>query len=178
MTSDSPDAARPRFPATLAPPAYYSGLEDRLRKTLLPVLEPYLTAPASASSGLRILELASGTGAHSVLFLRTCPDSIASVQPTECDLYGVRTIDETVHRAEGEGKGPESLQRGKLRPAKKLDILDEADWEQLARPEQAERPGANAGPLYDLVFGSNFLHMVPLSVAQIRKSLDEPTLTA
>ncbi|GAA5986260.1 hypothetical protein JCM10908_006480 [Rhodotorula pacifica] len=145
--------AGPRFPSTLAPPAYYNGLEDRLRKTLLPVLEPYFTASAEPSDRpLRVLELASGTGSHSILFASSYADQIESIRPTECDDYGRERIDETVAAA-GRSEGRRGVTE-KIKRARRLDVMDGQDWQALAG--STERSGA-----YNLVFGSNFLHMIP-----------------
>lgn len=145
----------PRFPSTLAPPAYYNGLEDRLRNTLLPVLAPYFT---EAQSPLRILELASGTGSHSILFAQTYGDKIESIQPTECDEYGRERIDNSVAaaaRACQEGNDGPLFAVDKIKRAKRLDIMDAQDWEAIAAASTEPHDG------YNLVFGSNFLHMIP-----------------
>lgn len=136
-----------------------SGLEDRLRGTLLPVLEPYFSPAAAAApptAPLRILELASGTGSHSILLAKTYPDRIESIQPTECDEYGRDRIDRAVSSATGP-----STERGdgasKVKRARRLDVMNDQDWQALATSESGAEPRA-----YDIVFGSNFLHMIPL----------------
>ncbi|GAA5867143.1 hypothetical protein JCM3774_004408 [Rhodotorula dairenensis] len=150
----------PRFPSTLAPPAYYNGLEDRLRQTLLPVLEPYFS---SAPSPLRILELASGTGSHSILLAATYGDRIESVQPTECDEYGRERIDRAVTDATtGQNTQQGGQGESKVKRAKRLDVMNGQDWKALATSAAAAAAaGEEAGDEYDLVFGSNFLHMIP-----------------
>lgn len=79
-----------------------------------------------------------------------------TVQPTECDDYGCRAIDEM---SEKEGV---RVQEGKeggggVRMAKRLDVLDDGDWERLSESLEG------ADERYDLVVGSNFLHMIPCS---------------
>lgn len=74
------------------------------------------------------------------------------MQPTECDAFGVRRIDETTAR---DGT------TDRVRRACKLDVMNDADWSALAQRLGEEK---EAGRRYDLVFGSNFMHMVPLCV--------------
>ncbi|BGO93731.1 hypothetical protein NBRC10512_006612 [Rhodotorula toruloides] len=150
VPADSADA--PRFPSTLAPDAYYEGLVDRLRTALLPTLDPFFSSLYSSSSPL-VLELASGNGTHAALFTRTYPS--LSIQPTECDSFGVKRIDQTVAREGAE----------RVRAAVKVDVMSEGDWEGLGRKLREEE---GEGKRYDLVFGSNFLHMVPFPDAPQR----------
>lgn len=200
MTDATPAPTKgngPRFPSTLAPPAYYngapkmshpllasreesahaapvccryiatllvlSGLEDRLRQTLLPVLTPYFTEAQSVP--LRILEVASGTGSHSILFARTYGDHIELIQPTECDEYGTERINKSVAAAAAARESQDGQDRSlvadnKIKGAKRLDVMNSQDWEAV---------GTSGGPQggYNLVFGSNFLHMIPLSVLAV-----------
>ncbi|TKA53703.1 hypothetical protein B0A53_03745 [Rhodotorula sp. CCFEE 5036] len=160
MTDATPATTKgngPRFPSTLAPPAYYNGLEDRLRQTLLPVLAPYFTDAQSAP--LRILEIASGTGSHAILFAQTYGDHIKLIQPTECDEYGRERIDKTVAaaaaaRAKQDGQDRPLIADDKIKGAKRLDVMNSQDWEAVGT--SGEPHGG-----YNLVFGSNFLHMIP-----------------
>ncbi|GAA6031562.1 hypothetical protein JCM8097_006521 [Rhodosporidiobolus ruineniae] len=150
----SEEALQPRFPSTLAPPAYYDGLVDRLTDALLPVLAPYFSTAAPAKPK-HLLELASGNGTHSALFARTWPGLV--VRPTECDDFGCSAVDQT---SEKEGVSLLAGEKaGGVKKAVKLDVLDGEDWRGLE--------GLTAGEQkpYDFVFGSNFLHMVPFPEA-------------
>ncbi|BGP34171.1 hypothetical protein JCM10296v2_005986 [Rhodotorula toruloides] len=149
VPADSADG--PRFPSTLAPDAYYDGLVDRVQTALLPTLDRFFSSLPSSSP--LVLELASGNGTHATLFTRTYPS--LSIQPTECDSFGVKRINETVSRERAE----------RVRGAVRLDVMSDGDWEGLGR-RLGEEEGE--GKRYDLVFGSNFLHMVPFPDAPQR----------
>ncbi|KAK4336323.1 hypothetical protein RTBOTA2_005100 [Rhodotorula toruloides] len=154
-SADSADG--PRFPSTLAPDAYYEGLLDRLQTALLPTLDPFFSSLSSLSSSSSshplVLELASGNGTHATLFTRSYPS--LSIQPTECDSFGVKRINETVARDGAE----------RVRRAIRVDVMSDGDWEGLGRRLREEE---GEGKRYDLVFGSNFLHMVPFPDAPHR----------
>ncbi|BGP26499.1 hypothetical protein Rt10032_c11g4548 [Rhodotorula toruloides] len=149
----APPTDSPRYPSTLAPDAYYQGLVDRLTTALLPTLDPFFSSLPVSSSAPLVLELASGNGTHASLFARTWKD--IAVQPTECDSFGVKRIDETTSR---EGM------TDRVRRAVKLDVMDDEDWKELQRESADEEDGKR----YELVFGSNFLHMVPFPGAPQR----------
>ncbi|GAA5942833.1 hypothetical protein JCM10213_002965 [Rhodosporidiobolus nylandii] len=142
---------QPKHPSTLAPVAYYDGLVDRLTTALLPVLEPYFTEPTTH----RVLELASGNGTHAALYAQTWPAVV--LQPTECDEYGCAEVDRTareksVQKAAGE--------KGGVRKAVLLDVLEDDGWRAVEEALEKEESSGAKGR-YDLVVGSNFLHMVP-----------------
>jgi hypothetical protein len=79
-----------------------------------------------------------------------------TIQPTECDEYGCRAIDDMSER-EGVRVQERKEGEGGVRRANRLDVLDKGDWERLS-----ESLGG-AEERYDLVVGSNFLHMIPCS---------------
>ncbi|GAA5889344.1 hypothetical protein JCM6882_000715 [Rhodosporidiobolus microsporus] len=142
-----------KHPSTLssAVQGYYEGLVDRLTTNLLPTLRPFFEHPTTR----RVLELSSGNGTHAALYAKTWPRVL--VQPTECDEWGCAHIDETV-RKEGVAVGEGGKEGGGVEKAVVLDVLEEEGWEALS----AQIGVANeekSGP-YDLVIGSNFLHMV------------------
>ncbi|GAA6015085.1 hypothetical protein JCM10207_008725 [Rhodosporidiobolus poonsookiae] len=160
----------PTYPSSLSSLAsgYYDGLVDRLTSALLPVLEPYLAPPTSSSSApRRLLEISSGNGTHAALFAKTWS---VDVQPTECDKWGCAQVDQTsrkegvlrgsdaesVGAVEGEKNGKEG--KGGVRSARALNVLNEEHWAGL---EEALKDESGEKKAYDVVFGSNFLHMVP-----------------
>ncbi|GAA5859547.1 hypothetical protein JCM8547_006871 [Rhodosporidiobolus lusitaniae] len=163
-----------KYPSTLSSLAgnYYNGLTDRLKTNLLPVLEPYVLAASSSSSSSSplILELASGNGTHAALYAKTWPG--VTVQPTECDAVMCGEVDATVKREGVEEKEGE----GGVRKAVVLDVVEEEGWEEVRRALRSRRKGKGKGKgkgkegeeeegeekeAFDLVLGSNFLHMVP-----------------
>lgn len=160
-------SSTPLHPETLAPKSYYTGkyrrillqlnsfvetnqinllsfagLEWRLTTSLLPTLEPYL----KHSNTRKILELASGTGVHVVLYAQHHPK--LNFQPTECDEYNCTQVDQLVQ---------EKSVGDRVKKARILDVEVDADWQKIEVPEGG----------FDLVLGSNFIHMVPLCVRTI-----------
>lgn len=137
-------------------PSLLLGLVDRLRETFIPVLTPFFDPPPPQEEPRLVLELSSGVGVHAALYAGTWEGVV--VQPTECDKYGCEAIDET-SRKEGVEENKEGLGggRGGVRKALRLDVLDQGDWDGLANSLR-ER-----GKTFDLVIGSNFLHMIPCS---------------
>ncbi|GAA5981052.1 hypothetical protein JCM11641_001440 [Rhodosporidiobolus odoratus] len=155
-------SSAPKYPSTVAPVAYYDGLVGRLTEALLPVLEPYF----ASSSTRRVLELASGNGTHAALYAKTWPGVF--IQPTETDTYGCAQVDSTCEREgvnmKGERLGDAAQVKlrkpeGGTKKAVVLDVMEEGDWEMLA-PTLKEGDG-NGDAKYDLIVGSNFLHMIP-----------------
>lgn len=100
------------------------------------MFSPYFTLSTTHS----VIELASGQGIHSSAFSRAFPH--LHFQPTECDEYGIEQVNQTC-KADGCG--------GNIERCKRLDVLEEGDWKAL----EVE------GSKFDVVIGSNFLHMVP-----------------
>ncbi|GAA6020623.1 hypothetical protein JCM11491_001124 [Sporobolomyces phaffii] len=143
--SDAQAGDEPRYPSTLAPAAYYSGLADRITDNLLPVFSRLF----SLASTRTVLELASGDGLHSLVYSTAFPN--LTFQPTECDTFNRNRIDETCRpvRANG-GRGVEE--------AGTLDVMQESDWTELAR-SRTQSVGAQSSH-FDLVIGHNFLHMI------------------
>ncbi|GAA5917582.1 hypothetical protein JCM5296_007274 [Sporobolomyces johnsonii] len=155
----SSSSSGPRFPSTLAPEAYYEGLPDRIEHDLLPVLSRYLAAPTTK----HVLELSAGTGLHALIYARRHPHLI--IQPTECDDYNCRRIDQTCEAVlDVAGKGREGV-RGRVRRAIRLDVMEPEGWEGLKDSLEGKSEKAGAGEerseVFDLVLGSNFFHMIP-----------------
>ncbi|GAA6048859.1 hypothetical protein JCM3770_003656 [Rhodotorula araucariae] len=146
-TASTPSASEspaPRFPSTLAPPAYYEGLVERFSSAVLPTLAPFLSA---LPAGSHALELASGTGVHACLYARSFPH--VAWQPTECDSYGCRRIDETVLREGAVG----------VRRAVEVDVMQREGWDALrVRLDEEAEIGDRA---YDVVLAGNVVHMLP-----------------
>ncbi|BGP42055.1 hypothetical protein JCM10450v2_006141 [Rhodotorula kratochvilovae] len=140
----SSNGPAPRFPSTLAPPAYYDGLVERFSHAVLPPLAPYFFA---LPRGSRALELASGTGIHACLYARTFPQ--IEWQPTECDEYGCRKIDETVREEGTEG----------VRDAVEVDVMQPQGWQALR--ERLDERGVEGENAYDMVLAGNVIHMLP-----------------
>ncbi|GAA5832728.1 hypothetical protein JCM11251_005740 [Rhodosporidiobolus azoricus] len=143
-----------KYPSTLSSniPEYVDGLVDRLKTNLLPVLKPYF----EQRSVRRVLELSSGSGIHAALYAKTWPDVL--IQPTECDEWGCEQIDEMVEKEKIE-IGRQGKDGAEVEKAVMLDVLEETGWKNLRA--KAESAGEGERGLYDLVLGSNFLHMVP-----------------
>ncbi|GAA5961852.1 hypothetical protein JCM21900_006462 [Sporobolomyces salmonicolor] len=156
----SSSSAGPRFPSTLAPAAYYEGLPDRIKHDLLPVVSRYLAAPATH----HVLELSAGTGLHALIYARHHPHLI--IQPTECDDYNCKRIDQTCQSAlDMAGPGGEGV-RGHVKRAIRLDVVEREGWEDLQYSLEEGKSGKategnEASEVFDLVLGSNFFHMIP-----------------
>ncbi|KPV73717.1 uncharacterized protein RHOBADRAFT_45675 [Rhodotorula graminis WP1] len=88
-----------------------------------------------------------GQGTHVALYARS--HSGIAWQPSECDDYGCRAVDETVEREGVEG----------VRSAVRVDVMEDKGWDALRRRLDEDEGGENAA--YDLVLGQNFIHMIP-----------------
>lgn len=139
--------AQPKYPSTLAPP----GLLARTLPVLEPILNPYFSLPTTH----RVLELASGEGAHLVHF--TTVHSNLTATPTECDQWAVEGIKSAVSHLN-------PTVSARINPAQVLDVLQTQDWDQLQ--ELVKVQGT-----YEVAWGINFLHMVPLSVFSLLSTL-------
>ncbi|GAA5883802.1 hypothetical protein JCM16303_002380 [Sporobolomyces ruberrimus] len=143
----------PRYPSTLAPPTYYQGLTDRITLNLLPTFSRLFSSlPTTNTTSPSILELASGTGHHSLVYSNAFPS--LTFQPTECDEFNRKRIDETCTEVRSQGKGA----KGGVREAVQLDVMRDEDWENLAKLQRENDEVSNQ---FDLVIGHNFLHMIP-----------------
>lgn len=111
------------------------GLMARTLPVLLPVLSPHFSLPTTK----RILEFSSGEGAHLVEFAKLNPTK--SFKATEADAFAVGAINDHVRRSNVTN----------VEEASVLDLLEESDWKALEAGEGK----------YQVVFGINFLHMVP-----------------
>ena len=177
--SELKNSDAPRFPSTLAPAPYYDGSFPPLSPLLASPLECYtvytrLTLHCDPSSGLteritdnllpvfsklfdlqttsRILELASGNGLHSLVYSKAF--SKLTIQPTECDSFNVKRINETCEQVQWN----ETRASG-VKEAIELDVMKEEDWKRVHTGcETSEENGEQ----FDLVIGHNFLHMIPL----------------
>ncbi|GAA5899767.1 hypothetical protein JCM8208_004558 [Rhodotorula glutinis] len=144
MAQTSDAELKPRYKSTLAPPAYYNGLAERFSISVLPTLSPLFDAlprPACA------LELASGEGVHVSLYART--QRGISWQPSECDEFGCKAVDERVRREGVEG----------VKTAVRVDVMEDEGWDDLRRRLDEEEGAERAQ--YELVLGQNFIHMIP-----------------
>ncbi|TNY22904.1 hypothetical protein DMC30DRAFT_414644 [Rhodotorula diobovata] len=167
MSTDSPASspAGPRFPSTLAPPQYYEGLAERFSASVLPTLSPFFAA--LPRPGARALELASGNGTHVALYAQTHPG--IEWQPSECDDFGCRAVDETVRR-----EGIENV----VQEAVRVDVIEGEGWEALRRRLDGESDDVKEA--FDLVLGNNFIHMIPFPEGprRIFTSLLSPSLVS
>ncbi|GAA5897691.1 uncharacterized protein JCM6883_006786 [Sporobolomyces salmoneus] len=150
MSEEHP-AEGPKYPSTLAPPAYYTGLTDRIRENLLPVFSCLFDLPTT----LQVLELASGNGLHSLVYSQAFPN--VTFQPTECDAFNIQRIDETCREVR---RDEASSEAGGVRKALELDVMKEDDWQRI-RSVNTSSSGENEGKKYDLVVTHNCLHMLP-----------------
>jgi len=128
------------------------GLSDRITENLLPVFSRLF----DLSTTFKVLELASGNGLHSLVYSRAFPK--LEIQPTECDSFNVRRIDETCE--EVRKLGSDEAGKGGVKPALELDIMKEEDWERVS--SAIKSPSGQGDEQFDLVIGHNFLHMIPL----------------
>ncbi|GAA5992922.1 hypothetical protein JCM5350_007803 [Sporobolomyces pararoseus] len=141
------DSDAPRFPSTLAPAPYYDGLTERITENLLPVFSKLFDLQTTS----RILELASGNGLHSLVYSKAFSE--LTIQPTECDSFNVKRINETCEQVQWN----ETRASG-VKEAIELDVMKEEDWKRVHTGcETSEENGEQ----FDLVIGHNFLHMIP-----------------
>ncbi|SCV71338.1 BQ2448_2926 [Microbotryum intermedium] len=168
----------PKYPWTLAPPTYQQGLESRILTNLVPLFRPFFEALQEPSHPTRtpskILELASGNGTHVLVYAQNFPPTPTSsgkekrrnvvYQPTECDPYNCRLVDE---KTQGVDLGEEKV----IRRCRRLDLVVQEDWERL---NDARQDGdGDDGEGWDLVMGHNFIHMVPWSVFGLARGVDQ-----
>ncbi|GAA5824916.1 hypothetical protein JCM5353_002929 [Sporobolomyces roseus] len=162
--------AAPLYPSTLAPDRYYqgkliltlsqlstdtlakqTGLTERITQNLLPTFSKLFSLSSTSS----VLEIASGYGVHSLIYSKAFPD--ITIQPTECDEFNRGKINETCREV---SKGnEEGNDRGGVREALGLNVMEETSWEKLQGVERRE--GKEGEAKYDLVIGHNFIHMLP-----------------
>lgn len=141
-----------RYPSTHTPP----GVAERNINDIGPVfVRSALLAPFFALShwrsvpkseylaklhdGQRALEISSGKGVHLRHYASTFRRLLFT--GTECDEYGLHRVRQA---------NLDNMEAPML-----LDLLEERHWAALE----------SKATVYDAIFGSNFMHMVPLQVA-------------
>lgn len=122
--------------------AYYATLPARIHSALLPALAPYFSLPTTS----RVLELSSGNGTHAAVYSEAFPG--LDITPTEADSFGVGEIRQTVERANVGKRASGGVREGVV-----LDFGEDVGWQELEKRVEIEEK-------FDLVVGSNFLHMV------------------
>ncbi|KAM0790698.1 hypothetical protein ACM66B_004556 [Microbotryomycetes sp. NB124-2] len=154
----------PKYASTVAPPGYYDGLVDRIRTNLIPALKPYL------EQATHVLELGSGTGVHAGVYVQDF-DNIKSLQPTEADDILVNECRNTAKQTNECLVTETSIQRPRLLDARVLDVLQDEDWQDLARNLPSD------GSQWDTVLINNCLHMIPFpsGAASIFEHLQQVT---
>ncbi|KAK0522423.1 hypothetical protein OC834_001360 [Tilletia horrida] len=160
MTTDAP-----RFPERQSLP----GSAERNTPAIVDALVPRLAAlppllPADGRVSVRVLELASGTGAHVAAIARAeaLKSRNLSFQPTEADAFLCGKIKEavTLQQQAGRSQGATVLE------PRILDLTKDNDWAGVGRAQLEvdgdERDQRTAA--FDAVLAFNLLHITPFEV--------------
>lgn len=116
---------------------FFLVISERNLPLILPVFSPYFALPTTKN----VLELASGQGVQISGYSKAFPK--IKFYPTECDQYGVEEVNKVVNER---GGGVEDCSI--------LDVMVEEDWKKIGS-KLAD------GDKFEVVVGTNFLHMVP-----------------